>query len=236
MLRLATQLHKWIGLIVGVQVLFWTVGGLVMTAIPIERVRSEHHVAQVKREPVPMAGLLTLDAAATAAGVVPVEATLKSTPRGPVWMLKDAEGKPTTVAAQTGKPLPPAGEDEARRLAMGAYTGKGKPVTARYFAEAPQETGKEGPLWRVDFDDAERTSFYVDPATGEVVSKRSAVWRFYDFFWRLHILDLKNGEDFNHPLIIGLSALAVVTTMTGFVLLWVRIGRDLKRAMRRGEH
>jgi uncharacterized iron-regulated membrane protein len=235
MLRLATQLHKWIGLIVGIQVLFWTAGGLVMTAIPIETVRSEHHVAEVRREPVSGAGLLSLDEAAAAAKVTPVEATLKSTPRGAVWAFKDAEGKAVAVAALDGRPRPPATEGEAQRLAAAAYTGDGKPVAVRHFAEAPQETGKEGPLWRVDFDDAEKTSFYVDPATGEVVSKRSAVWRFYDFFWRLHILDLKNGEDFNHPLIVALSALAVVTTLTGFVLLWVRVGRDLKRAMRRGE-
>ena len=33
-----------------------------------------------------------------------------------------------------------------------------------------QEAGKPGPLWRVDFDDAEKTSFYLSPETGEVVS------------------------------------------------------------------
>ena len=34
-LKLSTQLHKWIALVVGLQVLFWVGGGLVMTAIPI---------------------------------------------------------------------------------------------------------------------------------------------------------------------------------------------------------
>jgi uncharacterized iron-regulated membrane protein len=232
MLRLATQLHKWIGLIVGVQVLFWTVGGLVMTAIPIERVRSEHHLAQIEKAPLPTEGLMSAAEAAALAKVRPVEATLKSTPRGTVWVLKDAAGKVTTVRASTGYALPALGTAEAMRLAAGAYKGEGRPVAARYFETAPQEAGRDGPLWRVEFDDVERTGFYLDPATGEVVSRRSAVWRFYDFFWRLHILDMENGEDFNHPLIIGVTALSVVIVLTGFVLLWVRIGRDLKRAMR----
>lgn len=43
-LRYSTQIHKWVGLVVGLQVLFWVGGGLVMTAIPIEAVRSEHRL------------------------------------------------------------------------------------------------------------------------------------------------------------------------------------------------
>lgn len=43
--RGAMQVHRWIGLVVRVQILFWVFGGLVMTAIPLERVRGEHHLA-----------------------------------------------------------------------------------------------------------------------------------------------------------------------------------------------
>ncbi|HEX5775097.1 MAG TPA: hypothetical protein VFX95_00305, partial [Caulobacteraceae bacterium] len=60
----------------------------------------------------------------------------------------------------------------------------------------------------------------------EVVSRRSAVWRFYDFFWRLHIMDLETGENFNHPLIIAASLLTLAVVITGFVLLWMRLSRD----------
>ena len=52
LLGVSLQVHKWIALVVGVQVLFWTAGGVVMTAIPIERVRSEHHLAKAKPAPI----------------------------------------------------------------------------------------------------------------------------------------------------------------------------------------
>ena len=228
MLKLSLQLHKWIGLIVGVQVLFWVVGGLVMTSIPIERVRSEHHLAERRLAPLPLDALLTPREAAVRAGVAPVEAALKNPPRGPVWVLKTATDQTVAVDARTGDRLARLNEAQARAFAAQAYRGSGRPVAARFYAEAPQETGREGPLWRVDFDDAERTAFYLDPQTGEVVTRRSAVWRFYDFWWRLHILDLKTGEDFNHPLIIGLTALTLPMVITGFVLLWIRLARDWK--------
>ena len=233
MLKLSTQIHKWLALIVGLQVLGWVLGGLVMTAIPIERVRGEHHVARFQPAVLPARGVLDHQAAASAMRVEAVEATLKTTLRGTVWVLKDTQGQTHTVNALTGGHMTPMAENEARQLAGAQYQGKGQPVAARLFATAPQETGKTGPLWRVDFSDAEKTSFYLSPETGEVVSRRSNVWRLYDAFWRIHILDFKTGDDFNHPLIIAAAALTLPVVLTGFILLWIRLGRDWKAARAR---
>lgn len=233
LLRLSTQIHKWVGLVVGIQVLFWVAGGVVMTVLPIETVRSEHHVAEVKPAPLPMDKVLGAAEAAHHAGVTPVEALLKTTPRGPVWTFRPATGDPVTVAAATGLPLPALTTEQARAFAAGAYQGEGEPVSVRLLPTAPTETGKRGPLWRVDFDDAEKTTFYLSPDTAEVVSRRSGVWRFYDFFWRLHILDFKDGDNFNHPLLIIAALLALGIVITGFVLLWIRLSRDLSGVRRR---
>lgn len=40
-----TSIHKWIGLVIGIQVLLWVLGGLVMSAFPIELVRGETQAA-----------------------------------------------------------------------------------------------------------------------------------------------------------------------------------------------
>jgi uncharacterized iron-regulated membrane protein len=228
MLRWSTRIHKWLALIIGLQVLGWVLGGLVMTAIPIERVRSEHRFAPFQPLPLPTVGVLDQAAAARAAGLEAVEATLKTTLRGAVWILKDAEGEPHVVDAVTGRPMSPLPEGEARQLAGAMYQGEGRPVAVRWFKSAPHETGLEGPLWRVDFDDAERTSFYLSPETGEVVSRRSNVWRLYDLFWRIHILDFETGGDFNNPLVIAAAALTLPVVVSGLILLWIRLARDLK--------
>jgi len=232
MLRWSTWLHKWLALIVGLQVLGWVVGGLVMTAIPIERVRGDHRAAAFQSLPLPREGVAELATVADGLGVQPIEATLKTTLRGTVWILKDTEGRTHVADAGTGRHVAPLPRSEVRLLAGAQYEGEGRPVAVRYFAQAPQETGRQGPLWRVDFDDAEKTSFYVSPDTGEVVSRRSDLWRFYDFFWRIHILDFKTGENFNHPVIIAAAALTLPMVLAGFVLLWIRLARDL-RALRR---
>ncbi|MFC5372394.1 PepSY domain-containing protein [Brevundimonas faecalis] len=229
-LRYSTQIHKWVGLIVGIQVLFWVGGGLVMTAIPIETVRSEHRLKPPKPAALPLDQALPLAEIARLSGVAPARAELKSTQRGPAWILTPVEGTPVTVAAATGRPFAPMTANEAAALAVAAYRGEAAPRPAVLLDPAPKETGREGPIWRVDFQDAERTAFYLSPQTGEVVTRRSAVWRFYDFFWRLHILDFKNGDNFNHPLLVGLTLLTLSIVITGFILLWIRLARDLKTA------
>lgn len=233
MVRLSTQIHKWLALIVGLQVLGWVLGGLVMTAIPIERVRSEHHIAKFQPDALPPQGLISYADAAKAMGLQPVEAVLKSTLRGPLWVLKDANGGSHVVDAVTGRHVAPLARSEARLLAGAQYQGRGQPAVPRWFAVAPQEAGKPGPLWRVDFDDPEKTSFYLSPYTGEVVSRRSNVWRVYDVFWRLHILDFKTGDNFNNPLVIAAAALTLPVVITGLILLWIRLGRDWSTARAR---
>jgi len=233
-LRYSTQIHKWVGLVVGLQVLFWVGGGLVMTAIPIETVRSEHRLKASAPVALPLDQALPLAEAARLSGVTPTRAELKTTQRGAAWVLTPLEGAPVTVAAATGRPFATMTADEAAALAVAAYRGEAAPSPAILLDQAPRETGRTGPIWRVDFNDAERTAFYLSPQTGEVVTRRSAVWRFYDFFWRLHILDFKDGDNFNHPLLIGLTALTLSIVVTGFILLWIRLARDLKtvRAVR----
>lgn len=226
-LRLSTQLHKWIALAVGIQVLFWVAGGLVMTVIPIETVRSEHHVREQTPTPLVFNGLATPGAIVAARHLDVARAELQSTPRGTAWVFTPVTGDPVTVSAATGLAFPPLDTATAKQLAADAYRGDGTPVSAALLPVAPQETGREGPIWRVDFNDTERTTFYLSPQTGEVVTRRSAVWRFYDFFWRLHIMDLENGKDFNHPLIIGVTFLTFTIVITGFILLWIRLARDL---------
>lgn len=227
-LRWSIRLHKWIALVVGIQVLFWVVGGLVMTAIPIERVRGEHLTAAPPPRAIDPSNLLPLTDVVRRSGVSPIKAELRSTPRGTVWTLTPVKGEAIILDAGTGLRPTAISENDAVRFAKQFYSGAGPVVSAVYLPKAPPETGKEGPLWRVEFKDAERTSLYLLPTTGEVVSRRSNLWRFYDFFWRLHIMDWTEGKNFNHPLIIGAALLALTVAISGFFLLWNRLGRDFK--------
>ena len=227
--RISTWLHKWIGLIVAIQVVFWVLGGLIMVALPIERVRGEHHIPEAEPAALDVSPLVPLDQAVAAAGGAAAQASLVATPRGPVWTVTPPGGAPIRLSAETGRPLPPMEPGEASGIAAGQYAGPGRPIGAELLPDAPRETGRDGPLWRVDFDDAEATRLYLDPETGAVVSRRSDLWSFFDLMWRLHILDFDAGENINSWWLLLIAAVTLILVITGLVLLWIRIAGDLKR-------
>jgi len=226
MLRTSLQLHKWIGLIVGLQVLAWVLGGLIMTALPIEQVRGEQHIAFAAQPAIGVDTVLPLAEVTERAGLELASANLRNTPRGPVWILASPSGQEVWYDARTGGEVQEITADQAKAAAAAVYAGKGGPQAAELLDDPPPEAGAGGPLWRVRFDDGEGTSLYLDPFTGDVVSRRSDLWRFYDFFYRLHIMNFGPSENYNHPTIVAASALALAIVATGFVLLWFRLSRD----------
>lgn len=228
MLKTSIQLHKWVGLVVAVQVLFWVVGGIVMTVIPIERVHGDHHLAAAAAPEIAVDKVKPVAEIAKIAGFALTKAQLRSTPHGPVWIVDSSAGRQAWFDAMTGGEVQEITEAQARAAAAAAYEGKGKPVSVKLLDETPAEAGAEGPLWQVKFDDGEGTTLYLDSFNGDVISRRSDVWRFYDFFFRLHIMNFGRDEGYNHPLIVAASAVTLVVVATGFILLWIRIGRDLQ--------
>lgn len=228
MLRWAVRFHKWIALIVGVQVLGWVLGGLIMTAIPIERVRGENHVRAFVLAPIDLKRLLPLERQLALADMTDLAtATLKNTPRGPIWVLKSAAGSEGWWNAYTGENVDEMGKADAARFAVQAYKGAGRFAGIGYEETAPKEAQVSGPLWRARFDDAEHTRLYLDSFTGEVLSRRSSLWGLYDFFYQIHIMNFGVTRTYNHPVIVIAVAATLVIVLSGFVLLWIKVSRDV---------
>lgn len=234
MIRWAAQFHKWIALAVGIQVLGWVLGGLIMTAIPIARVRGENHIRAFALAPIDLKRLVSLDRQLTLAEMREVgAATLKNTPRGPIWVLKSAAGSESWWDAYTGANVDEIGKGDAVRFAQMAYNGSGRLIGVDYEENAPREAQVSGPLWRARFDDVEHTRLYLDAFTGEVLSRRSSLWGVYDFVYQVHIMNFGVSRTYNHPLIVIAAAATLVIVLTGFVLLWTKLTRDLANIIRR---
>jgi len=62
-----------------------------------------------------------------------------------------------------------------------------------------------------------------------VLSRRSDLWAFYDFFYQIHIMNFGASRSYNHPLIVAAAAATLAVVVTGIVLLVLRLGSDLRR-------
>ena len=229
LLRWTIWLHKWLALIIGAQIVFWIVGGIVMVVLPIEKVRGEHRVGHPPPVTMDVHAMLTPEQVIARAELDEIiETDLKVAPRGPLWTLRTSYGREQSFDARTGDPIEEISEADARKFATLGYEGPGKVVNAVYFDDPPQRSGANDPVWAVTFDDPEKSVLYLSSLTGEVQSRRSAVWDAYDLAWKFHIMNFKDGDNYNTPILFFASLLAVIVTFSGVVLLWIRIGRDLK--------
>jgi hypothetical protein len=52
---------------------------------------------------------------------------------------------------------------------------------------------------------------------------RSDIWRLYDFFWMLHIMDYETLDDFNHPLLIAIAAFSLFITVSGIIFIYFSV-------------
>jgi hypothetical protein len=101
------------------------------------------------------------------------------------------------------------------------------PLTTTPVSDPPPlELRRPGGVWLVG--DADGTHVYIGTA-GEVLAVRTGLWRWFDFAWGLHILDPRGREDTHHPLLIASAALALLSVLSGFVLIWRRL-RPRRRA------
>ncbi|WP_370337583.1 PepSY domain-containing protein [Parvularcula marina] len=227
-LKWSVRIHKWVALIVGIQIMLWIAGGLVMSAIPIEQVRGEHKIAATESLAASPADLLELAQVTDQHEIGTIsEAELGQVLGAPVWRLKSADGETFVIDASSGDRLDPVSETLARRIAEADYSGTGSLASVLSVANPPSEYGRPGPVWRALFDDGDATTLYIDPATAEVRARRSSTWRFYDFFWKLHVMDYDDGADFNHPLLITAAGAAIFVAMSGLVLLIIKMRRSL---------
>ena len=231
MWRWLITLHKWAALIIGLQVLAWVGGGLVMSAIPIQQVRGEHNIAEQTAE-LDLSGVMSPADAATSADITPTSVELRAWLGRTVYEFGRESGASLIVDAVSGEILSPIDADTARAVALADYAGEPEIDSVTFFAEATWESRRDMPTWRVDFSDGEGTRIYVSTATGEVIARRNDVWRFYDFFWMLHIMDYGDRSHFNHPLLILASLFALGMSLFGFILLFPWLGRMIARRKR----
>jgi len=216
----ARRFHKWLALLVGVQVLLWTLTGVYMVVIHIDTIHGDHLVRAPAVQSYDLAGIIP-PARIVAAQPGSSELRLQRHFDRPVWRAETPDGR-ALFDAQTGQRLPPPTELEIHQLARRIYTGTGEIVSVKLLTEAPQEMqSRKPPYWQVEFAGWNRPTLYLSPATGELISRRHNLWRGFDIAWMLHIMDYDERTDVNNPLLRVATWSAFAMALTGaWLLIW----------------
>lgn len=235
--RTLTRVHKWAGLVLGIQIILWFSSGLFMSFFNIDKVHGDH-VAEGQAWPLEMEQIAPLSLAhdlyvkdqkntlcrpeqETLCNIKPLKSIkLLSAIGTPVWEFNTGK----TKAYYSGNPVKKwAGlsEDRITDMALTYYKGDAQITKTVLFTEiVPKDFRKDIPIWQVSFDDKSRTRLYISPIDGKLVNVRTRLWRTFDFMWMLHIMDYKERDNINlwwlklaafAGLLFALSGLGLVT-------------------------
>lgn len=227
------KVHRYLGLVIGIQLFLWTVSGMVFSWSSIQAVRGENMIRA--QAPVDLSAFELGDINQMVASVGRPEngslqpvfvnlGALLGRPVCEVTLRDNASEQFLLLDAVSGARLSPIEPELAGRIAQADFS---QPVGVR-SVELIQEVGphseyrgKELPAYRVVLDHPSGTVIYVSADRGRVTTRRNNRWRVFDFFWMLHTMDYQGRDGFNHWLLRLVSAFGLATVVSGYVL-WVK--------------
>lgn len=219
-MRRFARWHIWLGWLTGVPLVLWCASGLVMVARPIEEVRGTH----LRHELAPAALPADTDIAIRLPSdrTRPVTEVVTRVEQGRVITRLTYADESVERFDAEGRKLPPFSDVEARLLVARSIVGGDRitGVHATSAAAPPPDFRQPIAAWQVSLADG--THVFVGRDSGEIAAVRTPWWRFYDFFWGLHIMDLETREDTHHPTLIVFASLALMGSLLGTTLLFRR--------------
>tara|TARA_R100001129_G_scaffold37437_1_gene25182 strand:- start:139 stop:855 length:717 start_codon:yes stop_codon:yes gene_type:complete len=225
--------HRWLSLIVGLQLVVWSISGAYMVYFDLSFIHGNHLVKELE-QPIakntlnsPISWVLEQNPEATSVRLIQqwIDGSLQ-----PVYSVESKAGT-QLLMAESLEPI------ELDRMDIGYiarqhYTGDENTKAQVSFIEdkAPGELNPALLLvWRVDFNDMAGATLYFSAATGELVTKRHDFWRMFDFFWMLHIMDYQDRVDIETWWLKAFSIANGLFLISGIALLYFHYRPRKKR-------
>ncbi|MCJ8163375.1 hypothetical protein MKJ04_00875 [Pontibacter sp. E15-1] len=239
--------HRYLGIVLGIQFLFWTLGGLYFSWNNIDEVHGDHLRKEKKFIPgtvklvSPQLALDSLQASTKVDSIHSIQ--LIDILGVPTYQIRYFTGGNAADAAQeagahsmgqsnvkvqlanaaSGKLLAPLGKEVAVEIAKSNVIAPAAIERVEYLTEVgSHHEYRERPLpaWAITFSDPNST-VYISAEHGTFQAIRHNQWRMFDFLWMLHTMDFEGRDNFGNILLRAFSLFGVFTVLSGFFLYYV---------------
>ena len=220
--------HRYLGLFLGIQFLFWTISGLYFSWTNIDDI----HGDQLKKTKVlrpSFDNLISPDSLKIDTGIKQI--VLRDIAGEPYYWINNSD----LYHARTALLKEAITPNEAIQIANKHI----KPnlvvdKVARIDKAGPHYEYRERllPVYVISYKSEEAIKAYVSVADGKFQTVRHRSWRWFDFLWMTHTMDYQTRDNFNTTVLRAFSLLGLITVSSG-LLLWFtsspRIQKFLKR-------
>ncbi len=219
--------HRYLGVILGIQFLFWTISGIYFSWTNIDEI---HGDLQHRHPPSLKADVHLISPDSILQKLKPEfinlfqMVTILQKPFYSINYSKENNTKLILADAQTGAIRMPVAKDEAVNIAAESFNGEPRLISAEYITSANEHheyRGKPLPAWAITFNHPSNTTVYVSAERGMVESFRNNKWRLFDFLWMGHVMGYQGRDDINNWLLRIFSVFGLITVISGFALFFV---------------
>ena len=203
--------HKYLSLVISIQLLLWTISGIYFAFNKIELVRGEQYLIE---QNVSKLNLKEVESSFSAKDVNFVR-------RLDEWIIKVETDSGFSYTDLQGQNLDELNAEEVKEVVR--QSTNLIPLMAQRIDKPEiraEFRGRNLPIFKVATSTTDNINVYVDAFTGEVTAIRSDSWRIWDFLWGAHIIDYSERENINNFLIKILSILALISSLSGIVLFF----------------
>lgn len=232
--------HKWVGLVLGIQVFLWMLSGFVLSwyeydVVEGNNLRNFAHSSESQMQPA--ADTSAIFEATSATEVLKEVSARRFRGEDIILVRTDVSIRMFNAATSTHIAID---QTLAEAIAIGDFSGDGDVISVTPIVAPTMETREStGPGWRVDFNNDVNSSLYVSAETGAIWERRNDIWRTFDIYWMLHIMDFENRKDFNNVIVILVSWISLWIALSGIILTINSLQKgefkSTKKTKRRGQ-
>ena len=217
-------LHKWLALLVGIQLIIWLVTGLYFNLSDRTLAKgNEYRIHVHQQDRIAEYSLLPVS---SIHGRLPISVELIWIFHRPYYHFIYEEGQHSYQVrhsalfdAVSGLPYQLQGS-QIRQMAKLSYSGPGDITSSRLVTPPFDDyVAQQNSMWRVDMDDDNNTAIYLDQITGKVLKHVNDDARLKHWMMKLHFMDYGNTGGFNHWLIVLFAVMTLLLSMTGVTWL-----------------
>lgn len=221
--------HRYLGVILGIQFLLWTISGLYFSWTNIDEVHGDFerknppHLSASYSFISPTVIISQFAAKADLIQHIQIVNILQK----PFYSISLIKGNTVTTIladAQTGIIRQPVGQQEAIEIAKESFAGNTSIKETEYITivgKHDEYREKPLPAWKIYFQNPANTNIYVSSETGKVETIRNRKWRTFDFLWMLHTMDYNGRDNINNWVLRAFSIFGLITVLSGFALFLV---------------
>jgi len=222
------MLHKWLSLLVFIQLFIWLGTGLFFNLMDHDKARGSQYLQALTTIEIDHHRLVNITELLAQSSKPVVSVDLVQRLSQPYYLLSHEKGlyqhlyqDNSLINAYSGQ-TKQVDDVMAQAIAKASYSGSADVVAITLVHPPIADLLKEkNSVWQVDFADEVNTSVYVNANSARLIAHSNDDKRFVDFFFMLHFMDyslLSDERGFNNWQIMFFALITLLFCLTG--LIW----------------